>query len=224
MSSFERTEVVLGAENVRLLKIKCVAVFGLGGVGSYAVEALSRSGIGRLIIIDNDRIAESNINRQLYALTSTVGRLKTDVCRDRVKDINPDIMVNSYPIFYDEKTAPYVDLTAADYIVDCIDSVKSKVLIAKIAKQYNIPLISALGTGNRVTADFRTGDIFETSGDPLARSFRHELRREGIESLKVVYSVASPVCVGKTVGSVPFVPSVCGLTLAAEVIKAIIGK
>ncbi len=222
----DRTTALIGEIATTRLKSSCVCVFGLGGVGSYVVEALSRCGVGKIIIVDNDKVSETNINRQLYALHSTVGSLKVDVCENRVKDINPEISVVKYPIFFDEETASKIDLWGVDYIVDAIDSVKSKVLLCKLAKALNKPIISSFGTGNKLdNTAFKVADVYETKVCPLAKVMRKELKAVGIESLKVVYSEEEPKTKveNKVIPSISFVPSTVGLIIAGEVIKDLIG-
>lgn len=219
-----RTVKLIGENALKKLNSSCVAVFGLGGVGSYAVESLARAGVGKLIVVDNDKICESNLNRQLYALHSTVGQLKVDVCEKRIKDINPDISVIKYPTFFDENTLSQFDFWGVDYIVDAIDSVKSKTLLIKTAKERNIPIISSLGTGNKLNNTcFEVCDIYKTEVCPLAKVMRKQLKLCGVESLKVVYSKEEPKVKGeRVVASISFVPSVAGLVLSGEVIKDLI--
>lgn len=210
------------------------AVFGVGGVGSFAAEALARAGIGRFTLVDADTVAESNINRQLIALHSTVGRYKTDVMSARIKDINPKAEIDELRIFYDTDTADSVDLTGCDYIVDAIDTVSSKLLLIERAKQLRIPVISAMGAGNKLDPTrFEVADISKTSVCPLARVMRLELKRRGIKDVKTVFSkeiAAKPETNGgennrkKTPGSVSFVPSVMGLIIAGEVVKDLLEK
>lgn len=213
-----------------------VAVFGIGGVGSYAAEALSRSGVGRLMLVDDDVVAESNINRQLIALTSTVGKQKALVMRDRALDINPDIKIDARPLRFDESTADMFDFSGYDYIIDAIDSVTSKILLIERAKAAGVPIICSMGTGNKLHADsFSIDDISKTTVCPLARVMRRELKKRGVEGVKVLYSkepAISPkedsdeeLLPGKhrITGSVAFVPSVAGLMLAGEVIRHIAG-
>ena len=229
--TFSRTAILLGEENLEKLKRARVAVFGVGGVGGYVVEALARSGVGALDLIDKDTVSESNINRQIIALHSTVGRYKTEVAAERARDINPDICVRVYNMFYLPETAAQFDFSRYDYVVDAIDTVSGKIAIVEEAKKANVPVIAAMGAGNKLDpTKFEVADISKTSVCPLARVMRRELKKRGIEHLKVVYSkeepLPSPVVdeeSGKSVpGSVAFVPSVVGLILAGEVVKDLI--
>ena len=229
--TFSRTAILLGEKNLEKLKRARVAVFGVGGVGGYVVEALARSGVGALDLIDKDVVSESNINRQIIALHSTVGRLKTEVAAERARDINPDICVRVHNTFYLPETAEQFDFRAYDYVVDAIDTVSGKIAIVEQAKKANVPVIAAMGAGNKLDpTKFEVADISKTSVCPLARVMRRELKKRGIEHLKVVYSkeepLPSPVVdeeSGKSVpGSVAFVPSVVGLILAGEVVKDLI--
>lgn len=226
--TFSRTAILLGKENLEKLKHARVAVFGVGGVGGYVVEALARSGVGALDLIDKDIVSESNINRQIIALHSTVGRYKTEVAAERARDINPDICVRVYNTFYLPETAELFDFSQYDYVVDAIDTVSGKLAIVEQAKKANVPVIAAMGAGNKLDPTrFEVTDISKTSVCPLARVMRRELKKRGIEHLKVVYSKEEPMPSpivdeesGKSVpGSVAFVPSVVGLILAGEVIK-----
>ncbi|MBQ7092480.1 MAG: tRNA threonylcarbamoyladenosine dehydratase, partial [Clostridia bacterium] len=234
MERFCRTELVLGREAMERLKSASVAVFGIGGVGSYAAEALARSGVGRLMLVDDDTVAESNINRQLIALTSTVGRQKALVMRDRALDINPDINIDARPVRFDESTVSQFDFFGYDYIVDAIDSVTSKILLIERAKAAGVPIICSMGTGNKLHPEcFCIEDISKTTVCPLARVVRRELKKRGIEGVKVLYSKEPAIAPkeesdeellpGKhrITGSVAFVPSVAGLMLAGEVIRHI---
>lgn len=225
---FSRTALLLGEEGVEKLKKSRVAVFGVGGVGGFVVEALARSGVGALDLIDKDVVSVSNINRQIIALHSTVGRLKTEVAAERAKDINPDIEVKIHNVFYLPETAEQFDFSQYDYVVDAIDTVSGKIALAEQAKRANIPIISSMGAGNKLDPTaFEVADIAKTSVCPLARVMRRELKKRGIEHLKVVYSKEEPLPSpltdeesGKPIpGSIAFVPSVVGLILAGEVIK-----
>ena len=225
---FSRTALLLGKEGVEKLKKARVAVFGVGGVGGYVVEALARSGVGALDLIDNDVVSLSNINRQIIALHSTLGRQKTEVAAERAKDINPDISVRTHNVFYLPETAEQFDFSAYDYVVDAIDTVSGKIALVEQAKAANVPIISAMGAGNKMDATaFEVADVSQTSVCPLARVMRRELKKRGIEHLKVVYSKEEPLPAkavdegtGKPIpASVAFVPSVVGLILAGEVIK-----
>ena len=231
---FLRTAMLLGEDAVDRLQKARVAVFGVGGVGGYTVEALARSGIGQLDVIDNDTVSISNINRQILATHSTVGMAKVEAAKRRILDINPDCVVRTHPVFYTPETAPQFDFTRYDYIVDCIDTVTGKLALAERAKEAGTPIICCMGTGNKLDASaFQVADISKTSMCPLARIMRKELGKRGIKHLKVVYSqeeALSPTgweeeaaALGKRQipGSVAFVPGAAGLILAGEVIKDI---
>ena len=235
IEQFSRTEILLGAEAMEKLRGARVAVFGIGGVGGYTVEALARCGVGQLDLIDSDTVSISNINRQILATHSTVGRLKVDAARDRVLDINPACVVRTYPIFYLPDTAEQFDFTQYDYIVDCIDTVTGKLQLVERATAVGTPIICAMGTGNKLDPSaFQVSDISKTTMCPLARIMRKELKKRGINHLKVVYSqeeAMSPAVdveelkrTGKRQipGSVSFVPCTAGLILAGEVIKDLI--
>ena len=236
INEFSRTELLLGADGMEKLKRARVAVFGIGGVGGYAVEALARAGIGALDLIDNDVISLTNINRQIIALHSTVGLPKTDVMAARVKDINPECEVRTYQTFDGPDTAEQFDFAQYDYIIDAIDTVTGKLALAVNAQKANTPIISSMGTGNKLDPTaFTVTDIYKTSFCPLARIMRKELRKRGIERLKVVYSeeeALTPEGVTEELpqgrrsipGSVSFVPSAAGLILAGEVIKDIVKR
>ncbi len=234
---FSRTERLLGPEAMRTLSQSRVAVFGIGGVGGYAVEALARSGVGQLDLIDHDTISETNINRQLHATHSTVGRFKAEVAAERVADINPQAVVRVHKMFFISDTADELDFSQYDYVVDAIDTVTGKLELAVKAKTAGVPMISSMGTGNKLDPTaFEVADIADTAFCPLARIMRKELRRRGIEHLKVVYSkeeALDPIDNGEErppegrrsiPGSIAFVPSVAGLILAGEVIKDLVGR
>ncbi|MGN0501456.1 MAG: ThiF family adenylyltransferase [Ruminococcus sp.] len=225
---FIRTSLVIGEENIDRLAESRVAVFGVGGVGGFVCEALARSGVGKLTLIDGDTVAKSNINRQIIALRSTVGRHKAEVMKERILDINPNAEVETHNIFLNAETVSTIDFTQFDYIVDAVDDIKAKILLAKLADENKIPIIAAMGAGNKTDpTKFEVSDIFKTSVCPLARIMRHELKKAGIKKLKVVYSKETPknppyrIVGEKTVGSLAFVPSVMGLIMAGEVIKDI---
>lgn len=222
---YSRTEALFGKEAVGKLRKCRVAVFGLGGVGGYVVEALARSGIGGFVLFDNDKVAESNLNRQIIALESTIGRYKTDVMRERIADIDPTAEVVTHNVFYLPENADSYDLSGCDYIVDAVDTVSAKLEIIVRAKRLGIPVISAMGTGNKTDPErLVTTDIYKTSVCPLARVMRRELRARGVESLKVVYSQEEPKKgLGRTPASCAFVPSAAGLIIAGNVVRDIIG-
>lgn len=230
MDRFLRTEALLGAESMEKLKNSAVIVFGVGGVGGYVVEALARSGVCRIDVVDPDKVAKSNLNRQIIALESTVGKSKASVIRERISAINPVVQVNSFEIFYTPENADEVDLSVYDYIVDAIDYVPGKVELAVRANNLNIPIISSMGFGNKLNpTEIEVADLSKTSVCPLARTMRRLLREKGISHLKTVYSKEIPQkpvgpldSSGKpTVASIAFVPSVAGLVIASEVIKDI---
>ncbi len=219
-SWYERTEQLLGSEGIERLAKARVAVFGVGGVGGYVVEALARCGVGALDLIDNDVVMPGNLNRQIIATVSTLGKAKVEAARDRVRDINPDCRVSIHRIFYLPDTAERFDFRRYDYVVDAIDTVSGKLMLAEQAGEAGTPIISAMGAGNKLDPTaFRVADIYETKVCPLARVMRRELRKRGIPSLKVVYSEEEPRSTGAVPGSVSFVPSVAGLILAGEVVK-----
>lgn len=230
---FEREALLIGEEAVERLASAHVALFGVGGVGSYAAEALARSGIGTVELIDHDSVSVSNINRQLCALESTVGKSKVAVTAERLRDINPHMTVIERPIFFLPETAESVDFSAYDYVIDAIDTVSGKIAIAEAAQKAGIPMISCMGTGNKSDPTaFRVTDLFETHGCPLARVMRRELKKRGIVHMQVVYSEEpplSPLAAKAEVGSKPvpgslaFVPSVAGLIAAGEAVKTLIG-
>lgn len=223
---FSRLEMLIGKENLDKLKHSRVAVFGVGGVGGYVVEALVRSGLGAIDIIDNDKVAESNLNRQIYALHSTIGKYKVDVAKERILDINPEVKVNAYQTFYTPQTSGDFDFTQYDYVVDAIDTVVGKIELVMQANEAKTPIICSMGAGNKMNpADFEVSDIYKTSVCPLAKVMRHELKKRRIKKLKVVYSKELPKKEnGRRIpASNAFVPSTVGLIIASEVIKDLIG-
>lgn len=248
LNQFSRTELLIGSSNMERLKNVRVAVFGIGGVGGYTVEALARSGVGTLDLIDDDRICLTNLNRQIYALRSTIGKYKVDVAKERILDINPDAVVNTYRTFYMPDTAELFDFKEYDYVVDAIDTVTGKIALVMQAKEAGTPIISSMGAGNKMDpASFQVADIYKTSVCPLARVMRKELKQRGVRHLKVVYSTEQAlepvsstenscrthcVCPPGTArtctirrqipGSNAFVPSAAGLIIAAEVVKDLI--
>lgn len=223
MFDLTRTKQLLGNEAVEKLKNARIAVFGVGGVGGYVIEALARCGVGTLDIFDNDRVAPSNINRQIIALQSTMGRLKVEVASERLKDINPEICVNAHPVFFMPENADEYDFSAFDFIIDAVDTVTAKLCIIEKAKAAGKPIISCMGTGNKLDpSQLKIADIAKTSTCPLARVMRRELKKRGIDGVKVLYSTEQPENCGEVVGSTPFVPPAAGLLIAAEVIKDLI--
>lgn len=217
---FSRTAQLLGNENVENLFDKHVIVFGVGGVGGYVVEALARSGIGKISIVDNDVVNESNINRQIIALHSTVGMQKVEVLKNRILDINPECQVFVYNQFFLPENSKDFDFSIYDYVVDAVDTVTAKIEIIKKSKESNVPVISSMGTGNKLNPmGFKVSDISKTKVCPLARVMRNELKKRGISKVKCVYSEENPVIQTQTPASVAFVPSVAGLLIASEVVK-----
>lgn len=234
LEQFSRTELLFGEVNMERLKGARVAVFGVGGVGGYVVEALARSGVGTLDLIDNDTVCLSNLNRQIIATLKTVGQYKVDVAKERILDINPEAKVNTYRTFYLPETKDEFDFRDYDYIVDAIDTVSGKIQLVLQAKEAGTPIISSMGAGNKINpAMFEVTDIYKTSVCPLAKVMRTELKKRGVKKLKVVYSKEKPLkpaCELKeetqrrsTPGSNAFVPSTVGLIIASEVIKDILG-
>ena len=245
LDQFSRTQLLLKQDGISRLHRARVAVFGIGGVGGYTVEALARSGIGTLDLIDDDRICLTNLNRQIFATRKTVGQYKVDVAEQRIKDICPDIVVNTYKTFYAPQTAALFDFSQYDYVVDAIDTVTGKLELIQQAQRAGTPIISSMGAGNKMDASaFQVADIYETSVCPLARVMRHELKKRGIQKLKVVYSKEPPItpeedmsiscrahCIcpkgtarkctlrRQVPGSNAFVPAAAGLIVAGEVVK-----
>lgn len=236
---FDRTKRLLGAESMEKLKHAHVAVFGIGGVGGHAVDALVRSGIGEITIVDSDEVAESNINRQLIATTKTVGCKKVDVMKEHLTEINPEVDVHSYDCFFLPETKEQFDFSSYDYVIDAVDTVTAKLALVEACKEANVPIISSMGAGNKLDPTaFEVADIYKTSVCPLAKVMRKELKNRGIKHLKVVYSKEIPLepieedgfvsdekrSRRATPGSVAFVPSVAGLILAGEVVKDLSGR
>ncbi len=236
-NSFSRSELILGKESLQKLASARVAVFGVGGVGGYVVEALARTGVGAIDVIDNDVVCQSNINRQIIATLDTIGRFKVDVVKERVRSINPDCNVTAFRTFFLPETSSEFDFTAYDYVVDAIDTVTGKIAIIEKANEAGVPVISSMGAGNKTDATaFRVADLYETSVCPLAKVMRKECKKRALKNIKVVYSTEKSVknlgtpndddvnsCRRSTPGSVAFVPSVAGLIIAGEVIKDIAG-
>lgn len=240
---FSRTELLLGAEAIEKLGNSRVAVFGVGGVGGYVCEALARSGVGAIDLIDDDKVCMSNINRQIIATTKTIGRYKTEVMQERIQDINPDARVITHNCFFLPENASSFPFKEYDYVVDAVDTVTAKIELIMKCKENNVPVISSMGAGNKLDASaFRVADIYNTKVCPLAKVMRRELKKRGVEKLKVVYSEEMPIkpdnngkedntedmdkrsAVRRSIpGSVAFVPSVAGLIIAGEVIKDIVG-
>ena len=232
---FHRTALLIGRENINLLKNRRVAVFGVGGVGGHAAEALCRCGVGVIDVFDGDIVDVTNINRQLVAADSTVGFDKVEVIKARMLDINPDVTVNAYKLFYLPETADSIDLSVYDYVVDAVDTMTAKIELVCRASSLDVPVICSMGAANKLDpAAFKVADIYLTSVCPMARVMRNELRKRGIKALKVVYSEETPVkhlneqASGITSrpppASISFVPPVAGLILAGEVIKDLISR
>ncbi|MBP3809057.1 MAG: tRNA threonylcarbamoyladenosine dehydratase [Eubacterium sp.] len=228
---FSRTQLLYGAQSMKKLAASRVAVFGIGGVGGYVVEALARSGIGALDIIDNDQVCLSNINRQIIATHKTIGMYKVDAAEERIHDINPDCVVRAYKTFFLPETQDQFDFSQYDYVVDAIDTVTGKLAIIEKAKKAGVPIISSMGAGNKLHPSmFEVADIYKTEVCPLAKVMRRECKKRGIDSLKVVYSKEMPIKPSEksgerkvVPGSTAFVPSVVGLIIAGEVINDIAG-
>ena len=217
---FERTSLLVGEEAISKLNNSKVLIFGVGGVGGYVAEALARIGVGSITIVDKDTVSESNINRQIIALHSTVGKDKVDVLKERMLDINPDIQVDARKCFFLPDNAHEFDFAQYDYIVDAVDTVTAKLQIIVQAKEASVPVISAMGAGNKVHPEmFEIADIYKTEMCPLAKVMRRELKNRGIKKLKVVYSKEKPVYKGDVPGSIAFSPSVAGLLMASEVVR-----
>lgn len=229
-----RTALLLGVEGMEKLKNAKVAIFGVGGVGGYVTEALARSGVGTFILTDNDTVSVSNINRQIIALHSTVGKPKIEVMKERILDINPDAKIELHQSFYLPDTHDDYDFASYDYIIDCIDTVAAKIDIIMQAKKCGTPVISSMGAGNKLDpARFVIADIYKTHGCPLAKVMRHEMKKRGVKKLKVVFSDEIPMKVSAPLednarrcipGSIAFVPASAGLVLASEVVKDIVGQ
>lgn len=221
---FSRTELLLGAEGVEKLRRATVAVFGIGGVGGYVVEALARSGVGHLHLIDHDTVSVSNLNRQIIATVNTIGRYKVDAAKERVMEINPEAEVCTHKTFYVPETEEEFDFTGFDYVVDAIDTVTGKLALIMQAERAGVPVISSMGAGNKLDASaFEVADIYQTSVCPLAKVMRRELKKRGVRKLKVVYSKEQPVTNSRPPGSNAFVPAAAGLILAGEVVKDLAG-
>ena len=225
-SQFSRTENLIGATALEKLKNSHIAVFGVGGVGGYVVEALARAGIGKIDIIDSDCVDITNLNRQIIALHSTVGKLKVEVMRDRILDINPNAVVTTFPILFLPENSHQFDFSKYDYVVDAIDNVTAKIELAVKCQESGTPLIASMGTGNKLDpTKFEVADIYKTSVCPLAKVMRYELKKRSVKKLKVLYSKEGPIknqIDPRTPMSISFVPSSAGLIIAGEVIKDII--
>ena len=239
LNAFSRTQLLIDPDGIDKLKNSRVAVFGIGGVGGYTVEALARSGVGALDLIDDDKVCLTNINRQIIATRKNIGKYKVDVAEERIHDINPDCVVRTYKTFYMPDTADQFDFSSYDYVVDAIDTVTAKIELVMQCQRMEIPIISSMGAGNKLDpTQFRVADIYKTQMDPLAKVMRRELKKRGVKKLKVVYSEEQPVKPAEPVtdtdtdstgrrstpGSTAFVPSVAGLIIAGEVIKDLTHK
>lgn len=250
LNQFSRTELLFGKEAMDILENSRVAVFGVGGVGGYTVEALVRSGVGAIDVIDDDKVCLTNLNRQIIATRKTIGQYKTDVCKERIHDINPNCEVTVHKCFFLPETKNQFDFSKYDYVVDAIDTVSGKIALVMQAKEHNTPIICSMGAGNKMDPTaFEVSDIYKTSVDPLARVMRYELKKRKVRKLKVVYSKEIPIkpmedtensckhnCVcppgterkctarRQVPGSNAFVPSTVGLIIAGEVIKDLIKK
>lgn len=235
---YDRTKRLLGTDAMRKLADSHVAVFGIGGVGGHAVDALVRSGVGEITIVDSDEVAESNINRQLIATSKTVGRKKVEVMKDHLLEINPEVKVHAYDCFFLPETKCQFDFRQYSYVIDAVDTVTAKLALVEACQEYNVPIVSSMGAGNKLDPTaFEVADIYKTSVCPLAKVMRKELKARGIKHLKVVYSKEIPLepiengdfvsdekrTRRATPGSIAFVPSVAGLILAGEVVKDIAG-
>ena len=224
-NQFTRTETLIGTEALEKLKNFRVAIFGLGGVGGYVVEALARAGVGSLDLIDNDDINITNINRQIYALNSTIGKSKVELAKIRILDINPNAKVEGYKKFFSPDTSAEFNFSKYDYVVDAIDSVTGKIELVLKSQEANVPIISCMGTGNKLNPElFEISDIYKTSVCPLAKIMRTELKKRKIKKLKVLYSKEVPIKQeGQRIpASISFVPPVAGLIIAGEVVKDLI--
>ncbi len=220
---FSRTELLIGENAMNILKNKHIAIFGVGGVGSYVTEAIARCGIGHITLVDKDVVDPTNINRQLIALHSTIGQPKAEIAKERIADINPNATVDALCMFYNAETAEKFDFKRFDYIIDAIDTVTSKLLLIEMAKKVNVPIISCMGTGGKLNPSlFEVTDIKKTHTCPLAKVMRKELKDREIYNLKVVFSPEKPVKSSEIIPSISFVPSAAGLLIASEVIKDLI--
>ena len=225
-SEFSRTENLIGANALEKLKKCHIAVFGVGGVGGFVVEALARAGVGTIDLIDSDCVDITNLNRQIIALHSTIGKQKVVVMRDRVLDINPNAMVNIFPMLFLPENSSQFDFSKYDYVVDAIDNVTAKIELVVKCQEAGTPIIASMGTGNKLDpTKFEISDIYKTSVCPLAKVMRYELKKRGVKKLKVLYSKENPIkTADRTPASISFVPSAAGLIIAGEVIKDIIKK
>lgn len=222
---YERTAKVIGEDGVQKLRAARVAVFGIGGVGGYVCEALARAGVGHMLLIDNDTVSESNLNRQIIALRSNLGRSKTACMKERIADINPDTEVDARDMFFLPANADEIDLGSFDYVVDAIDTVTAKLELAVRCNKLGVPLISSMGTGSKLHPElFEITDIYSTSECPLAKVMRKELKKRGVPALRVLYSREVPITNDRPPGSISFVPSAAGLLIAGEVVRELLAR
>ncbi len=250
LNQFSRTELLIGKEGIKKLKDTKVAIFGIGGVGSFVVEGLVRAGVGKFVLIDDDKICLTNLNRQIIATRKTIGKYKVDVAKERILEINPNAEVETYQEFFMPDSKTEIIKSDINYVVDCIDTVTAKIELVMQCKKLNIPIISAMGTGNKLDpSKLQITDIYKTNICPLAKVMRKELRKRNIDSLKVIYSTEEPIKPDQTMqcnckvncicppgtkrkcaqrnqvpGSISFVPSVAGLMIAGEIVREVIGK
>ena len=234
LNQFSRTELLIGKDGIQKLQNSRIAVFGIGGVGGYVVEALARSGIGAIDLIDNDKVSLTNINRQIIATHKTIGKYKVDAAEERIKEINPSVKITKYNMFFTPETSEKIDFTKYNYVVDAIDTVSGKLEIIEQAKKAGVPVISSMGAGNKMHPElFEVTDIFKTSVCPLAKVIRQELKKRGIKKVKVVYSKEIPLKPRESSEEIPegkrqipgsnaFVPSAAGLIISGEVIRDLI--
>lgn len=235
LNQFSRTQMLIGEEGIKKLTNSKIAIFGIGGVGSYVAEALARSGVGNFILVDNDKVTITNINRQIIATTKTIGQYKVDLMKQRILDINPEAEVETYKTFYMPDCKENILDNSIDYIVDAIDTVTAKIYLIEEAQRLNIPIISSMGTGNKLEpSKFEITDIYKTSVCPLAKVMRKELKQRNIKKLNVLYSKEEPVKIKRNSeeettkkqvpGSIAFSPSVAGLIIASKVVKDLINE
>lgn len=224
-SELERTEMLIGTEGIERLRRSHVIIFGIGGVGGYALEVIARSGVGAITIVDADSVEESNINRQIIALHSTIGKTKVEVARERIHDINPDCEVRALEMFYLPGNADEIDLSCYDYVVDCIDTVAAKVELIRRCNELGKPIISSMGAGNKMDATaLKVSDIYKTSMDPLAKAVRKKCKELGIRRLKVVFSEEKPIETNSEyIASNAFVPAAMGVIVGSETVKELMG-
>ena len=224
-SELERTEMLIGTEGIERLRRSHVIIFGIGGVGGYALEVIARSGVGAITIVDADRVEDTNINRQIIALHSTIGKTKVEVARERIHDINPDCEVRALEMFYLPGNADEIDLSCYDYVVDCIDTVAAKVELIRRCNELGKPIISSMGAGNKMDATaLKVSDIYKTSMDPLAKAVRKKCKELGIRRLKVVFSEEKPIETNSEyIASNAFVPAAMGVIVGSETVKELMG-